>query len=111
MSFINTEKTLVKTISMIRTATICCAPKFVVYASNKQKRKPNRNRIQLFQLTTKIKVSIDDVEECIAATQSYKNSLDKVEYFYAHAVNYNNVIKYYDFVKRMNSIVLDENKK
>lgn len=58
----------------------------------------------IFQVDTVIDVSLADVDDLIDCTHAMSDKLKK-DYFYAHGVDYDNVTKYYNTVKQLNSIL------
>ena len=62
----------------------------------------SKDKMPLFQVHPKIKVTLDDVNEAFVATRNLQEN-DRIEYFESHNINYNNANKYYRFVNELYS--------
>lgn len=60
--------------------------------------------LPIFQASRDIRVSIHDIEDLKEATSSMKLD-DKLDYFESNGVNYKNVVKYYDYVMKLNKLL------
>jgi len=65
---------------------------------------------QIFQCKrVKNNISLRDIDE-LRITSCHMSLKNKRELFYANGVDYDNVFKYYDYVKKLNNMYYEEDK-